>query len=209
MSFHHLFSRLRLASILPAERRHPSAPLARSVPQLHGPFLHTTLPNWAAETLEREDLPREAASFVANRRDTGATYLVHGLQCGTLQVRVVIPVTCPGAAQLFAHLTEQERVSLICDIDESSQSIELAMALDKQAAIRALAAPSVPTSDQMLQDEAEMLFCLVHAQSMPSLISGQHVQDVVVLFCGDLSSLSVGGSPLSDWGREGSGVQVH
>lgn len=186
----HLFSRLRLATIKPAEQRHPNAPLARSSPELNGPFIHTSLPSWAANTLERLDLPREAASFLANRRDTGATYLVHGLQCGDLQLRVVVPVACPGAPALFAHIGQQEHVSVICDVDESTQSVELAIALNKEAAVRALAAPKVAMTDEVFRDEASMLFALAHAQTVPSLIPAQEVRDVIVLFCGDTAALA-------------------
>lgn len=189
MSPPYLLSRVRFATIKPADERHPSAPLPRTVPELKAPFLQTSLPSWAANTLERTNLPNSAASFLANRRDTGATYLVQGLQCGGLQLRLVVPVACAGAPELFAHLEKLGRVSVICDIDESTQSIELAMALDKEAATCALAAPRVPMTEEVFRDEAEMLHALVHAEAVPSLIPGQDVHDVMVLYCRDQASL--------------------
>lgn len=189
MSLPYLLSRVRFATIKPADERHPSAPQARTVPELKPPSLQTSLPSWAANTLERADLPNSAASFLAKRRDTGATYLVHGLQCGDLQLRLVVPVACAGAPELFAHLEKLGRVSVICDIDESTQSIELAMTLDKEAATCALAAPRVPMTEEVFRDEAEMLHALVHAESVPSLIPGQDVRDVLVLYCRDQASL--------------------
>lgn len=190
MSPSHLFSRLRLATIEPAEQRHPNAPLVRSAPELNGPFIQTSLPSWAANTLERSDLPREAASFLANRRDTRATYLVHGLQCGDLQLRVVVPVACPGAPALFAHIGQHEHVSVICDVDDSTQSVELAIALNKEVAFKALEAPKVSMTEEVFRDEAAMLFAFAHAPSMPSLIPAQDVRDVIVLFCGDTAALA-------------------
>lgn len=189
MSLPYLLSRVRFATIKPADERHPSAPLPRTIPELKVPFLQTSLPSWAASTLERANLPTSAASFLANRRDTGATYLVHGLQCGDLQLRLVVPVACAGAPELFAHLEKLGRVSVICDIDDSTQSIELAMALDKEAATCALAAPRVPMTEEVFRDEAEMLHALVHAEAVPSLIPGQDVHDVMVLYCRDQASL--------------------
>lgn len=189
MSLPYLLSRLRFASITPADERHPNAPLTRSAPELNGPFLQASLPSWAANTLERPDLPHAAASLLANRRNTGATYLVTGLQCGDLQLRVVVPVASAGALELLEHSQKVGQVSAICDIDESTQSIELAMTLDKQAATCALAAPRVPMSEEVFRDEAEMLHALVHSESVPSLIPAQNVRDVVVLFCRDQASL--------------------
>lgn len=209
MSCTYLFSRLRLAVIKPTEQRHPNAPLARSTPQLRGSFIQTSLPSWAANTLVRSDLPRGAAAFFANRRKTGASYLVHGLQCGTLQLRTVIPVASSSAKALFTHLAEQQHVSAICYVDESTQAIELAIALDKEAAVRALAAPSVLMTDAVLHDEAEMVFSLVHAPSMPSLTPGQDVRDVLVLFCGDLALPAGQDSPLSSSSRQNSSTPVH
>lgn len=193
MSLPYLFSRLRFATITPADERHPNAPLTRSAPELNGPFLQTSLPSWAANTLERPDLPHAAASFLASRRDTGATYMVHGLQCGDFQLRVVVPVASAGAPELFAHLEKLGRVSVICDIDESTQSVELAITLDKLAATRALAAPRVPMTEAVFRDEAEMLHALVHAESVPSLVPAQDVRDVLVLFCGDQASFAARG----------------
>lgn len=209
MSLLHLFSRLRLVTIKPAEARHPNAPMVRSAPQLNGPFLETSLPSWAATTLERADLPREAASFLANRRDTGAVYLVHGVQSGPLQLRIVIPAACTGATELFTHLAEQERVSVICDIDESTQSVELAIAMSKEAAVMALQAPQVPRTDTVLLDEVEMLLALANAQSVPSLIAGQKVEDILVFFCGDVAALNAVDSRLPAEGSPSTGSRVH
>lgn len=193
MSLPYLLSRLRFATITPADERHPNAPLTRSAPELNGPFLQTSLPSWAANTLERPDLPHAAASFLANRRNTGATYLVTGLQCGDLQLRVVVPVASAGAPELLEHSQKVGQVSAICDIDESTQSLELAIALSKQAATHALAAPKVPMTSAVFRDEAEMLHALVHAESVSSLIPTQGVRDVLVMFCGDQASLAARG----------------
>lgn len=209
MSLKHLFSRLRLAAIKPAEHRHPNAPLIRSAAQLNGPFIQTTLPSWAANTLERQDLPRAAAAFISNRGDTGAAYLVHGLQCGDLQLRIVIPVACPGATALFTHLAEHERASVVCDIDESTQSVELAITLYKQAAATALTAAKVPMTEDVFQDESDMLFALVHSQSVPSLISGHNVNDVLVLFCADPASLAARNVPPVTEGHQGFNAKMH
>lgn len=181
----YLFSRLRLATIKPAESRHPNAPLLQSSPSLAGPFIESSLPNWAANALERSDKPRATASFMANRRGTGATYLVHGLQCGDLQLRLVIPVSCSGAAELFGHLGKYEQASVICGIDDSTQAVELEMLLDKRAATIALEATPVEMTEAVFDDEAQLLFSLVQTQTMRTLIPGQEVHDVIVIYCGN------------------------
>lgn len=42
---------------------------------------------------------------------------------------------------------------------------------------------------EVFRDEAEMLHALVHSESVPSLIPGLDVRDVMVLYCRDQASL--------------------
>lgn len=208
-SLSYLFSRLRLATIKPAESRHPNSPLLRSSPNLAGPFLETSLPSWAANALERSDRPRGAAAFMANRRDTGANYLVHGLQCGDLQLRIVIPIGCPGAAELFGHLAKHEQTSVMCAIDDSTQAVELEILLDRQAAAIALEATPVEMTEAVLKDEAQLLFSLVQPKGMRTLIPDQQVQDVIVIYCVDPAPLGAKDSKLARKSHQRFSAKVH
>lgn len=128
-------------------------------------------------------------AMVSACHDSGAVYLVHVLQVGSMQIRTMLPTSHACARKLFEHAVEHECLNITLDIDETTQSLEMVTVLDRESALAALAAPQVQASEIVALDEAKTLLALAAAPNLPSLSSGEQVLDVLVVYAGDTKSL--------------------
>lgn len=184
-----LQSRFRLAYPKNPDERHASSPLRNQPGRAAGPFLHTNIPHWAAQALEDPGRTRRCIALVSACRESGAGYLVHVLQVGSMQIRTLLPTSHASARRLFEHALAHECLNITLDIDETTQSLEMMTMLDRESASAALAAPQVQPSEIVALDEAKTLLALAAVPNLPSLIPAEQVCDVLVVYAGDTRSV--------------------
>ena len=204
-----LHSRVRIATVKSAKSWPYESPLRRNPSHVIGPYLKTSLPNWAAAALENREVSRESSVFVWKRRDTKATYVVHVLQCGSVQLRTMIPVACQGVRALLEHASERGQFSILFSIEDTNLVLELVTSLDQEAASVALTASQVAMSERVLDDEARLMLDMMQTDGIPTLIPEQQVQRVVVLFCGDEDRFQIDEETTDSFTRQPHGHPPH
>lgn len=184
-----LQSRVRMAYPRSANERHAASPMWNQPAHSAAPFLATSIPNLVAKSLEDQSLPRHCMALVSACRKSGAGYLVHVLQAGSLQIRTFMPTSNAGNRRLLKHAVAHETLNITLDIEETTHSLEMLTVLDRESALAALAVPQVPASEAVVVDEALALLALSAVPNIRSLAPGERVLDVLVAYAGDTESI--------------------
>lgn len=187
-----LKSRIRLATTAGAHERPPESPLSQQSRYVPGPFLLSSLPGWAAELLASDDTPNQGIELVWRRPDTQATYVLHVLQAGRLQLRTVLPTAAPDCRKLLEHAAEHRTLNLVFDIEGTTRALDFLVGFDPEAARVALAAPQVRTSEAVQEDEGELLLALARAAEVPSLVADREVSEAMVILAGATAPVRLG-----------------
>lgn len=184
-----LQSRIRLAQAEEAHTRPHESPLSEHANYVPGPFLLSSVPRWAADLLASDDFSHQSIELVWRHPATQATYILHVLQAGPLQLRTLLPSAAPGVRKLLEHAAAHQTLNLVFDIEESTQALDFLVVFDRQAALKALAAPQLRTSEAVQDDEAELLLSLVREVEVPSLVADCPVREALVVFAGETARL--------------------
>lgn len=179
-----LQTRIRLATAEGAHERPLESPLSQQPHYVPSPFLLSSLPTSAADILAADEPPNKSIGLVWTRPATQATYVLHVVQAGHLQLRTVLPTSNESVRALLEHAVGHESLNLVFDIEGTTQGLDLLTVLDRETASVALAAPQVQTSDAVQEDEAELLLSLAREPEVPSLVPGCEVFETLVVFGG-------------------------